>query len=297
MSVRASIVVIAHNEEKYISKCLVSLLRQTCKDIEIIAVDSVSTDNTAGIIREFEAADKRVKQVRAARRGYSTARNAGLGFATGELVFFTDADCVTAQEWVENGLKEFTDNDVAGACGLTYYVSKDYKPTVRDRVVYNKKGDVYPTCNIAFRKGVLEQIGNFSLRYDVGLEDWDIAFRVLKHGKIVFAKDMMVFHQKKIKEIGSPLRSLDRIKGAVFLIKDHYGDPHLPPSYALGRVCAPWELVIAIFPPALFLYYMLSGKRVNLLKDLKFILFDYFICAARRAIILKTAIKEKVFLI
>lgn len=294
-----SIIVIAHNEEKYINKCLNSLLNQTYKNLEILVVNSASTDSTASRIKEFEAIDKRVRQIWVTRRGYSTARNTGLGYASGELVFFIDADCVATQEWIENGLKEFENNNVLGVCGLTHYVSKDYKPSVRDRIVYNRKGDVYPTCNIAYKKEALDRVGNFNLRYDVGLEDWDIAFRILKHGMIIFSKNMLVFHQKRFKEITSAfaLRSFNRIRGTVFLIKDHYGNPRIPRLCVLGRICAPEELAIVFFPPALFLYYILARKRVNLLRDLNFIFFDYFILAIKRIIVWKTAVKEKIFLI
>ena len=294
---KISIVIIAHNEERYIKKCLESILAQTYKNLEILAVDSASSDNTADIIKEFARIDKRIGQVRLECQGYATARNAGLGRASGESVFFIDADCIATQDWVENGLKELEDNNAAGVSGLTHYVSKDYRPSVRDRLVYNKKGDVYPTCNIAYKKEALERVGSFNSRYDVGLEDWDMAFRVLRHGKIIFSKKMLVFHQGKSKELNFTLKNFDRIKGVVFLIKDHYGNPRIPRSYALARICTPGELIIAIFPPALFFYYILARKRINLLRDLNFIFFDYFTIAVRRVIIWNTAIKEKIFLI
>ena len=87
-----SVIVPAYNIEKYIARCLESICAQTYKDLEIIAVDDGSTDNTGSIMDECAQKDNRITVIHKEHEGVSAARNAGLDNAKGEYIGFVDGD-------------------------------------------------------------------------------------------------------------------------------------------------------------------------------------------------------------
>lgn len=96
MKIKVSIVVPVYKVEKYLSRCVESLLSQTLREIEIILVDDGSPDRSGEIIDAFAAADPRVRAVHQKNQGYSAAVNAGLRLARGEYVGIIESD-----DWVE----------------------------------------------------------------------------------------------------------------------------------------------------------------------------------------------------
>lgn len=90
---KVSIIVPVYNAEKYLSRCLESLVEQTLKDIEIIAINDGSTDNSLSILERFESYYKdKFKVIDKFNEGAGSARNRGLDIATGEFIKFVDAD-------------------------------------------------------------------------------------------------------------------------------------------------------------------------------------------------------------
>lgn len=87
-----SIIVPIYNVEKYLERCMDSLLNQTLKDIEIIMVDDGSPDNCPQMCDEYAKKDGRVKVIHKKNAGLGMARNSGLEIASGEYVAFVDSD-------------------------------------------------------------------------------------------------------------------------------------------------------------------------------------------------------------
>lgn len=87
-----SIIIPAYNAEKFLSLLLDSILSQSFKDFEIIIVNDGSTDNTAQILTDYSANDKRIKVIHKSNEGVAIARNIALKQAQGEYILFCDAD-------------------------------------------------------------------------------------------------------------------------------------------------------------------------------------------------------------
>ena len=87
-----SVIVPVYNVEKYLRRCIDSILAQTFTDFELILVDDGSPDNCGAICDEYAARDARVRVIHKENGGVSSARNAGLDAATGEYVAFVDGD-------------------------------------------------------------------------------------------------------------------------------------------------------------------------------------------------------------
>ena len=96
---KISIIIPVYNCEKYITKCIESLLNQTFKDLEIIIVNDGSTDNSEKIIKNYK--DPRIKLINKKNGGQSSARNIGLDTAYGEYIGFVDSD-----DWVDSDYYE-----------------------------------------------------------------------------------------------------------------------------------------------------------------------------------------------
>src|SRR5574344_1424030 len=108
---KVSIIVPIYNVEKYLDRCMESLLNQTLKDIEIIMVDDGSPDNCPKMCDEYAKRDKRVKVIHKKNGGLGYARNSGLDIATGEYVAFVDSDDYVDVNMYETLYNFAKDND------------------------------------------------------------------------------------------------------------------------------------------------------------------------------------------
>ena len=117
-----SIIVPVYNVEKYLPKCIESILGQTINDFELILIDDGSEDQSGYICDEYAARDLRIKVIHQKNSGVSCARNSGLEIAKGQFVTFVDSD-----DWIEPSMYETMINiakektvDVV-ACGISHY--------------------------------------------------------------------------------------------------------------------------------------------------------------------------------
>lgn len=94
---KVSVIIPVHNAEKYLGECLDSVLGQMLKDIEVVCVDDGSTDGSPGLLADCASWDARLRIFRQECSGAATARNAGLGIAVGEYIYFCDAD-----DWIDS---------------------------------------------------------------------------------------------------------------------------------------------------------------------------------------------------
>ena len=97
-----SIIVPAYNIEKYIGRCLDSILNQTYKNIEVIVVNDGSSDSTGSIIDDYSRKDDRVKPFHKENGGVSSARILGVNHAIGDYIGFVDGDDYVEPEMFEH---------------------------------------------------------------------------------------------------------------------------------------------------------------------------------------------------
>lgn len=98
---KVSVIVPVYNAEKYLEKCLESILAQTLEDIEIICIDDGSTDRSGSILDAYAAADRRVRVAHRANAGYGAAMNAGIDMAEGEFIGIVESDDCIAEDMYE----------------------------------------------------------------------------------------------------------------------------------------------------------------------------------------------------
>lgn len=134
---KISIIVPAFNVEKYIRKCLDSLINQTLKDIEIICIDDASQDETKTILKEYEKKDERIQIIyHKHNQGLPTSRNDGLKIARGKYIAFVDAD-----DYVDfDGYEKLYDFCEQYHLELGFFHYRDIYET--DDVVYRDNGKI-----------------------------------------------------------------------------------------------------------------------------------------------------------
>ena len=111
MDYKISIIIPVYNIEKYIDKCIKSVIEQTYKNIEIILIDDGSTDLSRSICDKYQKEDKRIKVIHQDNNGASCARNTGIKNATGEYIMLIDGDDYIESDMCEKMLKYSIDNN------------------------------------------------------------------------------------------------------------------------------------------------------------------------------------------
>ena len=200
-----SVIVPVYNAERTIGVCIESLLRQDYpKDkYEIIVVDNGSKDGTRGIVEMFK-----VQYFCEPARGSYAARNAGIKQAKGDILAFTDADCVADKDWLKEGAAAFADEStgcVAGA--IKAFKPETYVEKYLDgmQMLSQEESSKFfgflpyaQTANAFYRADVFKEIGLFEGGWISG-GDTDLSWRMqLKTKyKIDFADKSIIYHKHR----------------------------------------------------------------------------------------------------
>lgn len=142
---KISIIVPVYNVEKYLRRCLDSIVMQTFTDWECICVDDGSPDGSGKILDEYAAKDKRFVIIHKENGGVSSARNAGLDIARGEYVTFCDSDDWVEADWLEAMYKAVKYNNVDMViCGISMEqrnLRQQNRCCVTEQEVYSTRND------------------------------------------------------------------------------------------------------------------------------------------------------------
>lgn len=135
-----SVILPVYNKIKYLPTTLPSLLSQTYRDFELIAVDDGSTDGSGDFLDRLAKTDTRVKVIRQPNAGVSAARNAALDRASGDYVVFADADDTVCPDWLEVLAKEA---ETSGAdIVVSGFFSTDSNGKALDTVLPPEEGNI-----------------------------------------------------------------------------------------------------------------------------------------------------------
>lgn len=196
-----SVIVPTFNAEAILTACLEALLDQSTpiKDYEVIIVDDGSTDGTSKIAEQFN-----VKSIHQSNRGPAAARNRGTYEAGGDIILFTDADCIPDRKWIQEMILPFEDPEVVGVKGAyktcqTSLAARFAQAEFEDRydlLQPQASIDMIDTYSAAFRKNIFRKMGGFDENFPVANnEDTDFSYRLATAGhKLVFNRGAFVYH-------------------------------------------------------------------------------------------------------
>lgn len=216
-----SIIIPTFNRYNFLKKCFESLARQTCnkENFEIIIVDDGGIDKLEALIDNL-APYHLVKYLKQDSKGPAAARNLGIKNAKGEIIGFIDDDAVAQENWISNAIDLFKDSQIAAVEGKV--VIDRAKITPFSHNIENLNGGLYCSCNMFYRKSVLEEVGGFDERFSFAFrEDADLAFSIMERGyKIIFSPEVVVFHNT-VSNIWEPFKQARRYCVDPFLYKKH----------------------------------------------------------------------------
>lgn len=196
-----SVIIPAYNASATIGKTLEALSKQNCSQaFEVIVVDDGSSDNTESIVRSFTS----VLYVRQANAGPASARNHGAQLAQGEILAFTDSDCIPHEDWVSKLMEGFVAQQVgvvSGSYGIANSVSClarcVYKEIIwRHNVLMPDYPNAFGSYNFCVRKNVFDAVGGFNTAYRrASGEDNDLSYKIIRLGsRIYFQRKALVDH-------------------------------------------------------------------------------------------------------
>ncbi len=198
-----SVVVCTYNGARTLNECLESLMRLDYPDFEVILVDDGSRDATPQIAAEFP----QVHVIRQENRGLSVARNVGAKAARGEIIAYTDDDCVADENWLLYLVLGMRDQNVAAIGGPNITPPSDnwiakcvaVSPGNPSHVMLDdRRAEHVPGCNMAVRRDVLLNLGGFDPQYRAAGDDVDLCWRLMDQGyDIGFAPGAMVWHHRR----------------------------------------------------------------------------------------------------
>ena len=168
---KLSIIVPVYNVEKYLPKCLESLIKQTLKDIEIICVNDGSIDNSLAILKEFASKDSRIRIIDNQHQGVAKTRNTGIEQSTGEYIGFVDSDDYIDIDFFEKLYNSATksNSDIAIASILKHknffniynakYTKEETAITIQDKIKLceDKKHFFFYAWNKIYHSGFIKE--------------------------------------------------------------------------------------------------------------------------------------------
>ena len=180
---KISVIIPVYNGEKYIQRCIDSVFNQTYSNVEIIVVNDGSTDNTENILKKYSD----IILINKKNEGVSMARNTGLSLATGDYVYFCDADDYLEKDAFEVLVKEYDENDLIRFGHYVVNGDQKKKKTNAD--------DVLAEVDLTFNN---EQLLEYLISNKTEGHLWNYLFKlsVIKDNKILFDEEL--FYQEDV---------------------------------------------------------------------------------------------------
>jgi len=200
---RISVVICAYNAERTMDACLASLRTLRYPNYEVVVVNDGSKDRTLEIAQRYPE----VRIISQENKGLSVARNVGFQHATGEIIAYTDSDCVVDADWLTYLAYKFVHGGFVAVGG------PNLPPPEESRIaacvaaspggpmhvlIDDEVAEHIPGCNMAFLKTTLETVGGFDPVHSAAGDDVDLCWRIQNGGQpIAFSPAAMVWHFRR----------------------------------------------------------------------------------------------------
>ena len=200
---KVSVIVCAYNAERTMDRCLASLERLNYPNYEVIIVNDGSTDATREISERYDS----VRLINQENKGLSAARNVGLNASTGDIIAYTDSDCMADPDWLTYLVARFQSSTFAAVGGPNLSPPDDslvpscvaVSPGAPTHVLLDDEvAEHIPGCNMAFRREALEATAGFDPVFRAAGDDVDLCWRLQNKGyKIGFCPAAVVWHFRR----------------------------------------------------------------------------------------------------
>lgn len=259
MRIRASVVVPTHNRPELLARCLEALIAQDMEptSYEIIVVDDAGSDRTRCQVEVLRNTGPEIRYFQTGNsRGPAAARNIGWKAARGDIIAFTDDDCVPERSWLRAGMAGFVDG-VAGVSGQIL-VPLHEVPTDYEFNAAQLEHSEFVTANCFYRRHALATTGGFDERFQLAWrEDTDVYFTLLtRNERLVREPAARVVHAVRPAPWGVSLRQQRKSMFNALLYKKH-------PTLYQARIqrTPPWQYYWIDLSLVLTLVGFIARKR------------------------------------
>lgn len=296
-----SVVIPAYNVEAYLNKAVMSCIKQTYKNIEIIIVDDGSTDSTS--IKADELADKykNVKTIHTSNQGLSMARNNGYDIANGEYVYFLDSDDWIDSECIEYCVNELESKDLDFVTFDCKVIKEKEDGTEEISMVARQSLPKYKVCTgmdfvisgcktlfiypevwrSVYRKSFLDRY-NIKFIKNLLFEDNPFHLEILKYAKKVEYIPMDFYnYRKRMNSIMGQKLSLEKLKSTFFIT--HYFLDYLDDLKTENNI---WKTFVALRIAGIWKYNFiaLGGENLEIIQKNKLFIDEEIIRIINRII-------------
>jgi len=200
---KVSVIICAYNAERTMDRCLASVETLNYPNYEVIVVNDGSTDATREICERYD----RVRLINQDNKGLSAARNVGLSAATGDIIAYTDSDCMADPDWLTYLVARFQSSTFGAVGGPNLSPPDDslvpscvaVSPGAPTHVLLDDEvAEHIPGCNMAFRREALEATAGFDPVFRAAGDDVDLCWRLQNKGyQIGFSPAAVVWHFRR----------------------------------------------------------------------------------------------------
>ncbi|RLA97256.1 MAG: hypothetical protein DRG83_16145 [Deltaproteobacteria bacterium] len=262
-----TVAIVVRNGGKTISRTLDSIFSGQLRPDEVLIIDGLSEDNTLEVVKSYTLNYDNIRVIDNPQRKIAPGRNIAVKEAWGDVIAYTDADCVVDRKWLFNISKRFEEDPTLAGCGgrmlplpphneLEKFAGKVFLKEIMqydNRLRYCSRLSVAGaliTANSAYRRDVLLEVGGFDEWFGNYGEDIDLYWRLIKSGyKLLYDPDIVVYHRFP--------QTLGKF------LKKHFGfgiaSSKLTKKH-LSRMCVDWMLYHKLFSDLWFLLSLRGSK-------------------------------------
>ena len=209
--IKVSVVVPTRNRAEDLKRCLQALASQDFprERYETIVCDDGSEDDIGGIVEEFQRNGFNIQHLRQEQKGPAAARNLGIRHSKAEIIAMTDSDTLPDRSWLKKLYETLVSDPEAVAVEGQVYAVNDGEFDPLGEGPTNKSGGVYLTCNCAYRRDALIEVGGFDETFPYpAYEDTELAARAQQLGRIVWEPAAIVVHPQRPLTLRAVLKKL-----------------------------------------------------------------------------------------
>lgn len=269
-----SIIIPVYNAERYLSKCIESVINQTFEDWELLLIDDGSQDHSACLCDQYADKDIRIKVFHQQNEGVSSARNLGLLHAVGKWIMFIDSDDWIEKDTISYCLSHSESNEII-RFGVNL-IKNDNSVTKDKRGIDSISKEEY-FSKIISRQTILGVCGGlylrslfdkyqilFDIRYSMG-EDWLVLFNLVKHvSKVKFINQYFYNYNLTNEESAVHTLNITKISQLIIITKQICLDKEVDPIKYRKEICTCKSNVCSLCIANL----LLSGTDVKILYNI-----------------------------
>lgn len=217
-----SVIIPVHNAARYLTAAIDSVLSQSYRELEIIAVDDGSTDASGIILASCAARDSRIRVITRRNTGIVGALNDGIAAAHGDLIARMDADDISLPQRLERQAAYLTDHpecvavgtdvlytDTEGAPLIQHHPSEHHDGIMEQLLGGNGGALIHPT--IMARSRSIEEAGGYRERYQ-WIEDLDLYLRLSELGRLANLPDVHLHYRQHLQSVNYTRRDRDTLR-------------------------------------------------------------------------------------